>query len=213
MQTLDFLRRCGCSRVGVLGGIFDPPHLGHLIAANEVLHRLRLDYVVFMLSGTPPHKVVPRAPGDIRFAMTVAATADHPGLLVSRYELDNGAPVNYTVDTMSFLAELLGPGTELYFIMGADALAEISTWKEPDRLLRICPIVAVSRPGCEQAVLEEAVGGLAASDRVIVFDLPDLAVSSTTIRARVAAGETIRYLVPLAVETMIGKWGLYRSAG
>lgn len=211
MYVLRLLQKRGARRVGVLGGMFDPPHFGHLMAANEVLNGFSLDAVIFMPSGMPPHKAPPEAPAELRYAMTLAATADHHRFFVSRYELDNDSRFDFTVDTMSFLAELFGPLTELYFITGADAAVEMSTWKEPKHLLSLCRVVAVTRPGVDLTRLEAVAAELGVGqDRIVPYEIPSLGISSTLIRSRVARGAPIKYLVPSAVESLIVKWGLYR---
>lgn len=190
-------------RIGVMGGTFDPIHIGHLVAASEVAHRFDLDRVVFVPTGQPWQKTHRRvsAPED-RYLMTVIATAADDRFSVSRVDVDRDGPT-YTVDTLRDIRAEQGDGHDYYFITGADALAEILSWREPDEVLRLAHLVGVTRPG---HVLTDP--GLAPG-RVTLLEIPALAISSSDIRARVAAGEPIRYLVTPGVESYITKVGLY----
>jgi nicotinate-nucleotide adenylyltransferase len=203
------------ARIGVMGGTFDPIHHGHLVAAAEVHHAFSLDRVVFVPTGSPWQKSdSPVTPAEQRLEMTELAIASNDAFDVSRIEVDRGGPT-YTVDTLRELhgRELHGRAmradgaSELYFITGADAILEILTWKDPDEALELATFVAVTRPGHELADL----GPLAFKDRVVVLEIPALAISSTDIRRRVAEGRPIRYLVPDAVASYIAEHGLYRA--
>jgi len=209
MDALDLLGGRPQMRLGVMGGTFDPVHVGHMVAAEESLHQLALDEIVFMPTGTPPHKQRRLTPPELRYLMLHAATAGHPHFWVSRYEMDN-VRMDYTVDTMTDLRALL-PGTELFFITGADAVLEILTWKEPARLLGLCTVVAVTRPGYDLGQLSQVLAGLSGRDSVMTIEIPALAVSSTMIRKKVAAGGSIRFLVPDGVAELIDKFCLYRK--
>ncbi len=191
--------------VGVMGGTFDPIHLGHLAAASEVAHRLGLAEVVFVPAGRPWQKSGrPISPGDDRWAMTVLATAADPRFTVSRVDLDRPGPT-YTVDTLRDLRAHYGPDRPLFFITGADALGQFRTWRDPDEVLALAHLVGVSRPGHPLPP-----PGLA-EQSVSLIEVPALAISSSDIRARVADGRPVRYLVPDGVDHYIGKTGLYRD--
>ncbi|MBM3686711.1 MAG: nicotinate-nucleotide adenylyltransferase [Actinobacteria bacterium] len=190
-------------RVGVMGGTFDPIHIGHLVAASEVAHRFALDRVVFVPTGQPWQKSDRHvsAPED-RYLMTVIATAADDRFSVSRVDVDRDGPT-YTVDTLRDIRTECGEDHDFHFITGADALGEILSWREPDEVLRLAHLVGVTRPG---HVLADP--GLAPG-RVTLLEIPALAISSSDIRARVARGEPIRYLVTPGVEAYIAKVGLY----
>ena len=190
-------------RIGVMGGTFDPIHIGHLVAASEVAHRFRLDRVVFVPTGQPWQKSdrLVSAPED-RYLMTVIATAADDRFSVSRVDVDREGPT-YTVDTLRDIRAEIGEEHDYHFITGADALGEILSWREPDEVLRLAHLVGVTRPG---HVLADP--GLAPG-RVTLLEIPALAISSSDIRARVARGEPIRYLVTPGVEAYIAKVGLY----
>jgi nicotinate-nucleotide adenylyltransferase len=215
MDTLELLRsRLGekPARLGVMGGGFDPVHIGHLAAAEQALEQFRLDCVVFVPTGTPPHKRGFVTPAELRYLMVAVATAGHPRFWVSRCEIDNPA-TDYTVETMGHLRRLLGSAAELFFITGADAVLEIMTWREPERLLSLCSVIAATRPGYDLTHLDRLQKQLAGGERIVPMNIPGLAVSSTVLRQRVADGHTIRYLVPREVEDLIVKWGLYAPRG
>lgn len=190
-------------RIGVMGGTFDPIHIGHLVAASESAHRFDLDRVVFVPTGQPWQKSDRQvsAPED-RYLMTVIATAADDRFSVSRVDVDRDGPT-YTVDTLRDIRAELGEEHDYHFITGADALGEILSWREPDEVLRLAHLVGVTRPG---HVLADP--GLAPG-RVTLLEIPALAISSSDIRARVARGEPIRYLVTPGVEAYVAKVGLY----
>lgn len=198
-------------RIGVMGGSFDPIHNGHLVAASEVAHRFSLDRVLFSPTGQAWHKDTSQAaPPEIRYLMTVVATAADPRFDVTRVDIDRPGPT-YTVDTLrdlqdAFAADSPDDTAEWFFITGADALAEIVGWRDPDGILARAHLVGVTRPG---HVLADP--GLAAGSATLV-EVPALAISSTDIRGRVSRGEPIRYLVPSGVAHLIGKHGLYATA-
>jgi nicotinate-nucleotide adenylyltransferase len=197
-------------RVGVLGGTFDPPHVGHLWLGTLAADALDLDRVLFMPAAQPPHKLdVPMSSVTDRLAMTRAAIAGDPRFEVCGIEVERPGP-SYTVDSM---AELLGrhPAAQLYLLMAADSLAQIDSWREPDRLLSLVEWAVGPRPGSQlppHADLERRFG--AAASRIHLLEGPSLDVSASEIRSRVAAGRAIRYLVPVAVEALIAERGLYR---
>jgi nicotinate-nucleotide adenylyltransferase len=195
------------ARLGVMGGTFDPIHYGHLVTAEEALHQFELDQVVFVPTGDPwmkEHAHVSAA--EDRYLMTVIATASDAKFRVSRMEIDRDGPT-YTVDTLRDL-KTAHPETDLFFITGADAMIEIFQWKDPAELFELARFIAATRPGYDL----QAFTATTPSDRddVTVMQIPALAISSTDIRARVASGRPIRYLLPEGVKTYIEKAGLYR---
>ena len=191
--------------VGVMGGTFDPIHVGHLVAASEVADRLGLSRVVFVPTGQPWQKSSRTvSPGEDRYAMTVIATATDPRFTVSRVDLDRPGPT-YTVDTLRDLRREYGPDRTLYFITGADALNQILTWRDHDEVLRLADLVGVSRPGHTLAP------PVAAQASVSLIEIPALAISSSDIRTRVAAGRSIRCLVAGGVDDYVAKTALYQD--
>ena len=192
----------GRPRIGVMGGTFDPIHHGHLVAASEVAQSLGLDEVMFVPTGAPSYKT-DVTPAEHRYLMTVIATASNPTFTVSRVDIDRRKPT-FTIDTLRDLHEQR-PDADLYFITGADAIAQILSWKDVDELWRLAHFVAVSRPG---HVL--SVSGLPEQD-VSLLEVPALAISSTDCRDRVRRGFPVWYLVPDGVVQYISKHHLYRS--
>ncbi|RXZ67971.1 nicotinate-nucleotide adenylyltransferase [Agromyces albus] len=189
-------------RVGVMGGTFDPIHHGHLVAASEVAQHLELDEVVFVPTGQPSYKSdVTQA--EHRYLMTVIATASNPRFTVSRVDIDRPKPT-FTIDTLHDIRSQR-PDADLFFITGADAIAQILSWKNVGELWELAHFVAVSRPG---HVL--SVSGLPEQD-VSLLEVPALAISSTDCRDRVRRGFPVWYLVPDGVVQYISKHHLYRS--
>ena len=197
-------------RIGVMGGTFDPIHLGHLVAAEEARWQFDLDRVVFVPAGRPWQKPVGVTPAEDRYRMTVLATASNPAFAVSRLEIDDPGPT-YTVDTLRRLRAEQADGTGLYFIIGADAILQLLTWKEPDQVLAQAEFIAATRPGFDLDRLVSQVPG--AADRIHRMEIPALAISASDIRARVARGAPIQYLVPDGVARYIHKHGLYQDLG
>jgi nicotinate-nucleotide adenylyltransferase len=186
-----------------MGGTFDPVHHGHLVAASEVASVYDLDEVIFVPTGQPWQKAERQvANAEDRYLMTVIATASNPRFTVSRVDIDRIGPT-YTIDTLRDLAAER-PAASLYFITGADALAQILSWKDSVELFRLAHFVGVTRPG---HVLHD--GGLPA-DRVSLMEVPAMAISSTDCRLRIARGEPLWYLVPDGVVQYIAKHKLYR---
>ena len=200
-------------RVGVIGGTFDPIHVGHLIIAEEARTRLGLDRVVFVPAGQPPHKLDHQiADPERRLDMVQLAIADNEHFCVSRVDLDREGPC-YTVDTIRLLQDAWGAEAEIYFVIGSDSLADLPNWYHPEELLRLCRVVTVERPGQEVNV-EELGRLLVGADSLIRMpDTPIVDISATEIRSRVRGGRGIRYLVPPSVECYIDQHGLYRGAG
>lgn len=192
--------------IGVMGGTFDPIHFGHLLAASEVADRLQLATVVFVPAGRPWQKDDREiASGADRLAMTAIAVADDPRFRVSDVDVTRPGPT-YTVDTLRDLHQEYGPDAELVFITGADALAEVATWHEPDEIVALAHLVGTSRAGRPAPQPELP------ADRVTLMDIPAVDISASDIRQRVAAGRSIRYLVPTGVASYIDRHGLYRAA-
>ncbi|MFF9483645.1 MULTISPECIES: nicotinate-nucleotide adenylyltransferase [unclassified Streptomyces] len=196
--------RQGRRRLGVMGGTFDPIHHGHLVAASEVAAQFRLDEVVFVPTGQPwqkSHRAVSAA--EDRYLMTVIATAENPQFSVSRIDIDRGGPT-YTTDTLRDL-RALNPDSDLFFITGADALAQILTWRDSEELFSLAHFIGVTRPGHHLTDAGLPEGG------VSLVEVPALAISSTDCRARVAEGAPVWYLVPDGVVRYIDKRELYRG--
>ena len=189
-------------RIGVMGGTFDPIHHGHLVAASEVADSFGLDEVVFVPTGQPWQKS-DVTESEHRYLMTVIATASNPSFSVSRVDIDRDGPT-YTIDTLRDV-QRLNPDADLYFITGADAIAQILSWRNHDELWELAHFVAVSRPG---HVLNT--DGLPVED-VSQLESPALAISSTDCRGRVRGGHPVWYLVPDGVVQYIAKHHLYRS--
>ncbi|WP_280116251.1 nicotinate-nucleotide adenylyltransferase [Leucobacter coleopterorum] len=187
-------------RVGVMGGTFDPIHHGHLVAASEVAQRFDLDEVVFVPTGQPWQKANV-TPSEHRYLMTVIATASNPRFTVSRVDVDRDG-MTYTVDTLRDLREQM-PEAELFFISGADAVEQILSWKDVDKLWELAHFIAVSRPGHELSL-----SGLS-GEHVSLLEVPALAISSTDCRKRVSRGDPVWYLVPDGVVQYIAKHELY----
>lgn len=188
-------------RIGVMGGTFDPIHHGHLVAASEAADAFSLDEVIFVPTGNPGNKTAISSP-EHRYLMTVIATAANPRFTVSRIDIDRPG-ITYTIDTLTELSRAR-PEADLYFISGADAIAQILAWKEVDSIWSLAHFVAVTRPGHQLQLpqVKEA--------RITQLEVPALSISSTDIRNRAAAGKPIWYLVPDGVVQYIAKHKLYR---
>ena len=196
-------------RLGIMGGTFDPVHYGHLVAAEEAVVQFNLDRVVFMPTGRPvrkTHRSVSSA--EDRYLMTVIATASNPDFEVSRLEIDRPGDT-YTVETLRLLRDSYGPGAELFFITGADAVREILTWKGAEELAGLTTFIAATRPGYEADSLADAMPPGVPAPRVEPMAVPALAISSSDIRERVARRQPVRYLLPEAVAAYAVKNGLY----
>lgn len=196
--------------IGVLGGTFDPIHLGHLIVAEEVRARLDLSEVIFVPTGQPWLKRnSPIAPAEHRIRMVRLAIADKPYFKLSTVEMERPGP-SYSVDTIAELQGQVGARDEIFFILGWDSLAQLPLWREPSRFIQMCHLVAVPRPGYsvpDLKKLEVEISGL--SKRVILMDKPEIDISATEIRKRVTQGLSISHLVPRPVERYIKRHGLY----
>ncbi|MCL5981560.1 MAG: nicotinate-nucleotide adenylyltransferase [Firmicutes bacterium] len=201
--------------VGLMGGTFDPIHLGHLLTAEEVRIQFGLEQVIFVPAGHPPHKGKRRiSDQEHRYLMTVLATIANPYFSVSRFEIERPAgTVSYTIDTVRHFFDCFGPDYRLYFITGADAILEILTWKDYRELLSICSFIAVTRPGYGLDKLAETISGSCpeALPGIHLLEIPAVAISSTLVRRRVAEGKSIKYMAPDPVMQYIIKSGLYLS--
>jgi nicotinate-nucleotide adenylyltransferase len=198
-------------RVGILGGTFNPPHLAHLVCAQEAHAQLGLDRVVLMPAGEPPHKQL--TDGDpsaqARYELCLAAVAGDDRFAVSRAELDRPGR-SFTVDTLRLLRER-DPQDELTFIVGGDMAASLPSWREPEAVMSLATLAVAERVGAKRAAIERELAPLAGAERVAFFDMPRIDVSSSMVRERVAEGRPIRYLVPDAVANAIERSGLYRA--
>jgi nicotinate-nucleotide adenylyltransferase len=205
----------GPVRIGMIGGSFDPIHVGHLSVAGEVLERLELSCIMFVPAGQPPHKLDKRlTETEHRLAMVRLAIAGHSRFALSRVDVDRPGPA-FSVDTVRLLRDQLcstwGVETQIFFTIGADSLLDLPTWYRPAELLRLCTVVAVERPGyrVDLSVVERQFPD---APPIVYFELASpVDVSSTDIRKRVAEGASIRGMVPEPVEQYIYQHGLYRD--
>lgn len=198
-------------KLAIMGGTFDPIHIGHLVAAEEVRHEFNVDEVLFVPTGHPPHKShINMTTCEHRYLMTVLATAANPFFKVSRLEMEREG-VTYTIDTIKELKKSYGEEVQLYFITGADAIHKILEWKEPEELLKLCNFVAVTRPGYNKKELIKQVDTLKEkyASNIYFLEVPALAISSSDIRRRLSETKPIKYLVPQEVENYIKKYELY----
>jgi nicotinate-nucleotide adenylyltransferase len=202
-------------RIGILGGSFDPVHLGHLVAAEAARDRLELERVLFVPAWSPPHKT-DRAllPAADRLRLLRLAIRDNPAFEVSDVEVRRGG-TSYTLHTLLELRRRFGPRANLFFLIGADSLADLPTWYEARRLLRLARFVTYPRPGVDLERFRARLAALgkanAARLQRDVLDAPEIGVSATDVRRRIAEGRSIRYLVPEAVRRSIERRGLYRD--
>ena len=197
-------------RIGILGGAFNPPHIGHLVCAQEALVQLELEQVLFVPVGQAPHRELRPDPGaQLRAELVEAAVGDDPRFEVSRIELEREGP-SYTVDTLRALREQR-PDDELCLILGGDQAAALGSWHEPEEVLALAIVAVVERASWSRNAIGIKIGRLRGAERVRYLEMPAIQVSSSLIRRRVAAGEPIRYLVPDAVAEAIEAQGLYAS--
>jgi len=199
------------AELGILGGTFNPPHIGHLVMVQEALDQLGLDRVVLMPVAQPPHKEAPADPGaDVRLELCRLATAGSPHVEVCDLEIERGG-ASYTVDTLRALHER-APEHALTFIVGGDMAYSLPSWREPEAVLELARLAVAERDGLRREDIAERLEPLHSGDRVAFFDMPRIDLSSSTIRERVAAGRPIRYLVPDPVIEAIRSRRLYRQA-
>jgi nicotinate-nucleotide adenylyltransferase len=197
-------------RLGILGGTFDPIHHGHLVAAQEAHFQLGLDLVLFVPAGVPPHKSGrPILPAQHRLTMLEVALANHPHFAISEVDLVRPGPC-YTVDTLELLRAEWGWEPTFFFIEGADSLADIPSWYKPQRLIELCELAVVERPGVaiDLAQLEKHLPGL--QSHLHRVQMPLLEISSSDLRRRVRMGQPISFLLPQAAEAYIMSHGLYQ---
>ena len=197
-------------RVGLLGGTFDPVHYGHLILAEMARTGIPLDQVLFVPAGRPPHKLNEHHTSpDQRVDMLRLAIAGNPAFAISQVDLGRPGP-HYSADMVELVQTELGPGHELFFVMGLDSLASIMSWHEPARLIRRCRLAVARRPGysVDLAGLEESLPGI--GERVVFVDMPLIEIAGVELRARARAGDSLRYLTPEPVRCYIERQGLYR---
>ncbi len=192
--------------VGILGGTFDPPHLGHVALSRAALAELPLDRLLVVPLREAPHKAV-GTDAETRFRLAEAAFAGEPGVELSRHELDRPGP-SYTVDTARWAAETFG---DAIFLVGADEFAGFLSWREPDTILELARVAVATRPRSDPERLEAVRAGLARPGRVLELPFEPLELSSSDIRGRVARGEPIDGLVPEPVARLVAELGLYRG--
>jgi nicotinate-nucleotide adenylyltransferase len=197
-------------RIGILGGTFNPPHLGHLVCAQEAYLQLRLDRVILIPARTPPHKPVEDEPGARhRLELCRCAVDGDERFEVSELEIERTG-TSYTVDTLEELNSR-APDSELFLIVGGDVAAGLPLWREPERVLELATLAVAKRRGTARERVQQALIGLAGGDRAEYFRMPRIGISSTMIRRRVRAGEPIRYLTPTPVADYIQRHNLYRG--
>jgi nicotinate-nucleotide adenylyltransferase len=198
-------------RVGIYGGVFNPPHHGHLVAAQEAHSQLELDVVLWVPVGAAPHRAIEEDPGaEARCEMVELAIADDDRFQVSRIELDRQGP-SYTVDTLRELREH-GPDDELFLILGGDQAASLASWHEPAEVLALATIAVFERATTSFNSIGITLSRLPGADKLRLLQMPRIDISSTMVRRRAAAGKPIRYLVPDKVAHFIGAQSLYGSS-
>lgn len=196
-------------RMGIMGGTFDPIHNGHLVAAEQAFDDLALDVVCFMPAGSPAFKQDRNVTsGEDRYAMTLLATSDNPHFVASRFEIDREG-VTYTADTLSLLSEIYPANVEFYFITGADAIADIVRWRDAERIAELAHLVAATRPGYDLNHARQTIAASGIKFDVTYLEVPALAISSSYLRERMRAGQSLRYLTPDSVTGYIHKRRLF----
>jgi nicotinate-nucleotide adenylyltransferase len=195
--------------VGVLGGAFNPPHIAHLLLAQEAIGELGLDELVLVPTGEAPHRRISPEPGaEVRLEMARLAVAGEERLSVSDLEVGREGP-SYAYRTLELLVDEL-PGSQLTFVMGADVAAGLEGWQRPERVLELARVAVAGRPGIGRGAVDDTLRRLGGQE-ALEIEMPEIGVSSTLIRERVAAGLPVRWLVPEAVATLIAERGLYRQ--
>lgn len=196
--------------VGVLGGAFNPPHVGHLILAQEALSELGLDELVLVPTGSAPHKRIEPEPGpELRLELARAAVHGVEGMRATDLEIRREGP-SYSYRTLEQLADVQ-PDSQLTFVMGADVAAGLASWRRPERVLELARVAIAARPGFDREGLAQELRRLGSPEPPRLLPMPEIGVSSTMIRERVAAGRPVRWLVPDPVAELIAERGLYRS--
>jgi nicotinate-nucleotide adenylyltransferase len=196
-------------RLGLFGGTFDPIHLGHLVLAEQCRESCGLDKVWFVVAGAPPHKPGGRTAVTHRLEMVRIAIAGHPAFEVSDIEATGAGP-HYSVETLEAVHRDY-PGNDLFFLIGADSLADLPFWREPGRIAQLATIVVVNRPGVTEVNSTELPDFRPLSHPPLSITIPPIGIASTDLRRRRAEGRSIRYLVPRGVEAYIEAQGLYRE--
>jgi nicotinate-nucleotide adenylyltransferase len=197
--------------VGILGGTFNPPHIGHLICAQEALVCLGLDTVVWIPAGVPPHREVEGDPGaEARYEMCELAVSADERFSLSRVEVDREGP-SYMVDTLRALRSS-APDDELFLILGGDQAASLRSWHEPEEVLSLATIAVAERTGWPRPAIGVRLSGLRGAERLVFFEMPRVDVSSSMVRRRAREGKPIRYLVPDGVANYIGAQSLYGAS-
>jgi len=196
-------------RLGLFGGTFDPIHLGHLILAEQCRESCGLDQVWFVVAGEPPHKPGGRTAVAHRLEMARLAVAGHSAFAVSEVETRRPGP-HYSVETLESVRRD-SPGEALFFLIGADSLADLVSWREPARIAQLATIVVVNRPGIEEVDAASLPDFGPGSHRLLSVTIPPIGIASTDLRRRLADGRSIRYQVPRGVEAYIEAQGLYRD--
>ena len=197
-------------RLGIMGGTFDPIHYGHLVAAEMARSEFNLSKVIFIPSGTPPHKITRNVvDADMRYLMVECAIRDNPAFDISALEIEREG-LSYTVETLRILRRAW-PDHDLYFITGTDALIEIFSWREAEEILKMIQFIGAARPGFDahDFLRKVQLENPETKDRIHYLEVPALAISSTDIRSRVRRGEPIRYLLPETARLFIEEHGLY----
>jgi len=200
------------ARLGIMGGTFDPVHYGHLVAAETARNELRLDNVLFIPAGDPPHKIERKiTDSELRFQMVETAIRSNEYFKISRMEIDRLGPT-YTIDTLRELHEYF-PEQELYFITGTDALKEIISWRNSEEIIKLARIIGASRPGydCSDFLQRIFQKYPLARERILELEIPALAISSTDIRERVGRNKSVRYLLPEKVRLFIRENQMYQN--
>lgn len=201
----------GSCKIGIMGGTFDPIHYGHLVLAEDIRTKFGLEMIYFVPVGQAPHKAAKELTDKyLRYAMTILATISNPNFEVSTVEVEKET-ISYTVDTIKEIKGIMDPDVELYFITGADAIMTIEDWKDFETLLSSCNIIGATRPGIEFQSLEKKVAHLREkyNAKIELTTIPGLAISSTDLRQRIKNGDSVKYLLPEAVESFIYKKNLY----
>jgi nicotinate-nucleotide adenylyltransferase len=196
------------ARIGILGGTFNPPHLGHLICGQEALIQLKLDRIVMIPAGVPPHKELDEDPGQRhRLELCRRAVDGDARFEVSALEMEREGP-SFTVDTIEQLHQI-APDSELYLILGGDAAAGLHTWRQPERVLSLATLAIARRRGTSRTAIDETLGQVQGGEQARFFRMPRIGISSTDIRERVQRHESLRYLVPDGVASYIAEHQLY----
>ncbi len=192
------------AKIGVFGGTFNPPHLAHLLAAETVRDHLRLDRVLFVPASIPPHKMGEVIiSGEHRAKMVALSIKDNPFFELCTMELERPGP-SYTIDTLIDLHQKF-PGEELYLIVGVDLLIDFDKWKDAEKILKLCKVVGMNRPGFDMAMVDKDF-----LHNIELVNVPEVDISSTSIRRRIQSGRSIKYLVPTEVENYINTHSIYK---